>query len=120
MTHIVIDIETGRAPRKDIDQRIADITFTKEAQKKGKTAIEHERQEKITKIEDHSFLEDTSPITCIGMMIDSQVTILTTIHTESIEHIPVQVFGLEAEMLLAFKVIMESCDTEEVMLIKFN
>ena len=121
MREVVIDIETGRAPEEDIQAKIAAIEITQAAMKKGKTAMDKEYIEKEKTIRSKAQLLDTSPINCIGTIIDSHPLLLTTLDLcEGIEGVAIQHFDDEKTMLLVFKSLIESFEPEDTIIITFN
>jgi DNA polymerase elongation subunit (family B) len=118
MNHIVLDIETGRAPQEDLDYRIMQLSPPKSIS--GKTAQEKWLTEQRQKIEAKANLYDTSPIEVIGLMINTQVVILTTIETPDIPNITVKMFPDEQSMLKAFLLLTNGYEPEDTIVITQN
>ena len=120
MNYIVLDIETGRAPDEDIAYKVMQLQPPKSVSDKGKTAAGKWLQEKQVEIESKANLYDTSPIEVIGLMINTQVIVLTTIDVDSIENIAIQTFQEEKALLQAFSLLTDNYEPEETVMITQN
>lgn len=117
---VCIDIETGHADKKVVDDEIA--RWEPPSNMKDAEKIEAKRKEASEKIRDRSALLDASPIACIAVRTEKVGRIFNGLDKKAyaVNHSDVISAGNEKKMLTDFREWMDAITTEHTVLIGFN